>query len=652
MFEDRFGGEDIGGFGDGVEFGYMTDDDLAALGAIAEFERSDPDDRDFVASVPVESRVAKKRAAEDTWWRAASSRRKLMDDVSERFRGPAADMDCIQAALDDLGIILEPHKDGLRGPCPDDEHFSNSKKPFHVSSSGWCYCFACAQSKGAGYRGSDVVSFYKEHAGHLSPKEAYARLADIAHIDVREYSQDAMADERVREASRYADREGKYTWSDVKRINEIKAMPLAERRDYMRRQSIVEIRRKAQGFYQACLVSPERTLVDPVRRRLERAQDDAEDTLAEKRKVTEAMSRVRENMAINERALRKKIAEIDGEYSAGKIDRELHDLRCEDMARRAATKQDQLEVSLESGQARLVELEAAVKYHEGNIKAASNALQEAEATSARSAAMAEYLVSCGVANRNGGTLSVPAGIGYAPPIKDAAVHYLLSSADGSAFSPGDVRASGIGQMSTKRQVSQMRTEDALYDRITFPMYSATSGNLTGFAGIRPDATEDKVRYMCSGPATCPDGERDLDPQVAFDWKRDIYNALFCAPAAIEAGSVYVANNPLDVEVLKAAGVENACSPARGGDQRGELGCVFHFRSHEESVEAIAAAISPDSPIEIRWIGHEEAMEIASRSRQPESALPRDPVREEIEQIEAQAKAASSRSARPPAARRP
>ncbi len=632
MFEDRFGNEDVGGFGDGVEFGYMTDDDLGALAAVEEFERSDPDDKDFVASTPVESRVAKKRAAEDTWWRSSASRRKLMDDVSARFRGPDADIDLIQAMFDDMGIILDPYKDGLRGQCPDDDHFSNSKKPFHVSASGWCYCFACAQSKGADYRGQDAVSYYKEHmAGKLSPKEAYARLADIAHIDVRSYSADKLAEGRVREASRFADPEGKYTWGDIRKINEVRSAPLEQRQDYMRRQATIGIRREAQRFFQGCLHAPDRTLVEPVRRRLERARKDSERTYDEKREIYRAMDEVRGNIAALKNRLRDDIANLDAAYSSGSITRERLDERYEDLSRACSGNVERLEVSLESAEARLRELSGAIEYHDGVIASAERALSEAENAAARAKEMAEYLVGCGIATRSANGYDIPAHIGYAPPVKSASVRYLLSgsTSDGTRFSPSDVRCAGIGQMSTKRQIEAMKTEDVLYDRLTFPIHSTKSGELVGFSGIRPDEPEAKYMYMCTKAACRPDGSADDDPSVAFDWKSDVYNALNAAPSAQALGTLYVANNPLEVERLRAAGIDNVVSPPRGGEERGEgLRHQFHYRSHDETIGQIAEAISDLEEVQVRQLTQEMADGICLPA--DDHATQTSPVRDDID----------------------
>lgn len=652
MFEDRFGGEDIGGFGDGVEFGYMTDDDLAALGAVAEFEKADPDDRDFVASVPIESRVAKKRASEDTWWRAASSRRKLMDDVSERYRGPAADIGCIQAMFDDLGIILEPHKDGLRGQCPDDDHFSNSKKPFHVSSSGWCYCFACAQSKGAGYRGQDAVSFYKEHVGgRLSPKEAYARLADIAHIDVRDYSQDSMADERVREASRFADREGKYTWSDVKKINEIRSMPLSERQDHMRRQSIIAIRREVQRFYQGCLHSPDQTLVEPVRRRLARAKADAEGAVARECEIRAGMGQVEREAEELSAELAAAIAAIDGRYASGEIDRDTRDGLVAEATQERAGRFDRIEVALQSARESLREVSGALGYHKEVISQAASALESAQAAAARAGDMARQLVAMGIATQTGKGIEIPAHIGYAPAVSNAALHYLLSgsTSDGTRFSPSDVRCAGIGQMSTKRQREQRKTEDVLYDRLTLPVYSAKSGELVGLTGVRPDEAAVKYRYMTTRGATFPDGAADTDPSVAFDWKSDVYNALNAAPSAQERGTMYVANNPLLVERLRAAGIDNVISPARGGDDRGEgASPLFRYRSHDETISQIAEAISDSVPVQVVELTDEMADRMCREA--PAAREQISPVRAEIEHAMARASAAGATRRSPQMAR--
>lgn len=652
MFEDRFGGEDIGGFGDGVEFGYMTDDDIAALGAVAEFEKADPDERDFVASVPIESRVSRKRAAEDTWWRAASSRRKLMDDVSERFRGPSADIDCIQAMFDDLGIILEPHKDGLRGQCPDDDHFSNSKKPFHVSSSGWCYCFACAQSKGADYRGQDAVSFFKEHvAGRLSPKEAYARLADIARIDVRDYSQDTMADERVREASRFADREGKYTWSDVKKINEIRAMPMSERQDFMRRQSIIAIRREIQRFYQAALHSPDQTLVEPVRRRLERATSDAAGVMAREREIRAGIAQVNREAARLTGNLAASIAELDKRYSSGEIDRDMRDDLVAKATQDNAVRLDRTEVALQSARESLREISGALGYHKAVISQATRALESAESAAARANEMAQQLVAMGIAHQTDKGIEIPAHIGYAPAVDNAAMHYLLSgsTSDGTRFSPSDVRCAGIGQMSTKRQRELCKTEDVLYDRLTFPVYSTKSGELVGLTGVRPEEAEVKYRYMTTRNATYPDGAPDSDPSVAFDWKSDVYNALNAAPSAQARGRLYVANNPLLVERLRAVGIDNVVSPARGGDDRGD-GAVplFHYKSHDETISQIAEAISDAVPVKVVGLSDEMAQRMCREATETRDEP--SPVRAEIERALSQASAFGTAAPRPQMAR--
>lgn len=558
---------------------------------------------DFAPLEEITSKV-RHRDKKPLWWRSKAQRRALMDAVKEKLVGQHADMQCVMSVLDRCGVVYEEYGSKLRGPCPDDDHFSNEKKkPFNVSNQGYCYCHACAQSKGVDYKGKSVITLFREKHPNLTVAESYKELAELSGIDVMDFTPDKMVDAMEKETRRFVDASGKYTWHDIHERNRIAKLSAQEKRAYMEARSIIDIRRAAQTFYMHCLSDPRSTLLSPIEDRLTQARTAAQELFARRDELQASIPSAKARLEQAKAELREAQASALASFSAGEIGQDELEHALATANAPLQSRIDFLEVSLESAQAELASISSAVSYHERVIAQAKSAHAAAAAAVDRAKDMGDFLVAEGIAKHGimPGTYVVPNGIGYAPALPNAAVRYLSQTflkPDGTHYSIADIRAAGIGQMQNKFQREHKITEDALYDRLTFPVYSTETGDVIGFSGIRPDADANKDIFKVSRTTELASGEEKANPAIDFDWKTHIYNANGCMAAVAREGVCYRANNPLDAERLRAAGYENVLAPLRGGDVREDGSVQFHFKSHADAIAALVERIDTDTPIKI------------------------------------------------------
>lgn len=570
---------------------------------------------DFAPLEEITSKV-RRRDKKPLWWRSKAQRRALMDAVKDKLVGQHADMQSVMSVLDRCGVVYEEYGNKLRGPCPDDDHFANEKKkPFNVSDQGYCYCHACAQSKGVDYKGKSVITLFREKHPNLTVADAYKELAELSGIDVMDFTPDKMIDAMEKEARKFVDAAGKYTWHDIHERNRIAKLSPQEKHAYMETRSIIEIRRAAQTFYMRCLCDPRGTLLSPIEHRLTQARAAAQELFARRDELRASIPSAKAMLEQAKSELREAGKAALASFEAGEITADELEHTLATVNAPLQGRIDFLEVSLESAQAELASISSAVSYHERVIAQAKSAHDAAAIAVDRAKNMADFLVAEGIAKHGimPGTYDVPNGIGYAPALPNAAVRYLSQTfvkPDGTHYSVADIRAAGIGQMQNKHQRANKVTEDALYDRLTFPVYSVETGDVIGFSGIRPDAATNKDIFKVSRATELASGDMTPNAAVDFDWKTHIYNANGCMAAVAKQGVCYRANNPLDAERLRAAGYENVLAPLRGGDVREDGSVQFHFRSHAEAISALVERIDSDVPIEIVNVTPQAARDMA------------------------------------------